>query len=312
MVVDLRRERILDAADVPATLSRLLRGLEQQGNPWGLARAERARWVASLGLPTLAEGESCEVLLWLGCMGSYDERARQTVLALVRLLRSAGVSVATLGAEEGCCGDPARRSGNEYLWHKLAEQNVATLGTRRFTRLVSLCPHCVNTLRNEYVELGLALPAVHATVYLDELLVAGRLRLEAPPQEPLRLTYHDPCYLGRGNGFYAAPRRLLAALPHAQLVELRQHGRAALCCGGGGGQMWLGDEGLAHLEIPRAQEVLRSGSAVCATACPYCTAMLTNGLAEAQPPVAVRDVVELLADCLPQNPAAATRGDIGA
>ena len=298
LVMDLRRERVLDAARFPSPLQNVLRGLEQQGNSWNLPRLEREHWISSLGLPILAEGESCEVLLWLGCMGRYDQRARKTVGALVRLLRGAQVAVATLGRDEDCCGDPARRTGNEYLWRKLAERNGESLRARRFERLVSLCPHCINTMANEYGDLGLSLPAVHATTYLEELLDAGRLPLRSAPAQTLRLTYHDPCYLGRGNGIYSPARKLISALPGVQLAELGQHGREALCCGGGGGQMWLGSEGQPHLEAARVQEVLRSGSAVCATACPYCATMLSDGLANLQADIAVCDVVELLADHL--------------
>ncbi len=304
MVMDLRRERVLDAARFPPALQNVFRGLEQQGNPWNRPRAERERWASSLGLPVLAEGASCEVLVWLGCMGSYDERSRSAAVALVRLLRSAGVEAASLGADESCCGDPARRSGNEYLWSKLAEKNIASLRARRFARLVSLCPHCVNTLANEYGDLGLSLPAMHATTYLAELLDAGRLTLGSAPAGTLRLTYHDPCYLGRGNGAYAPARKLIAALPNVQLVELHPHHRDALCCGGGGGQMWLAGEDQMHLEAMRTQDVLRSHSNACATACPYCASMLSAGLADAQSDVVVRDVVEFLADSLPQIPAA--------
>ena len=311
MILDLRRERVLEVATFPQPLHRVFTGLERRGNPWGLDAKERAAWLDSLGLAQLAPGESCQVLLWLGCMGSYDERARRAVRALVRLLQKADVDVATLGIEEGCCGDTARRAGNEHLWREAALANIAVLGTRRVGRIVSLCPHCVNTLANEYGALGANLDVAHASAFLAELVYQGKLSLDTTRSrdDGRRIAYHDPCYLGRGNGQFEAARQLIAVLPGVKLVELDHHGRDALCCGAGGGQMWLDEPGKPSLGALRAGEIAEAAVTVCATACPYCASMLSDSLAamDREESVEVRDLVELLADlCPPQHAGALT------
>ena len=295
MVIDLRRERVLEAATFPSPLAEVFRALERRGNPWGLSTA------TAPDLPVRGDGEHCEVLLWLGCMGRQDARARRAARAMVAVLQECGVSVATLGDREECCGDPARRLGNEHLWRELAEKRRAVLSAGGYGRIVSLCPHCVNALANEYADLGTPLAASHATVYLAELAQQGRLALPAAQTEdglPARtVTYHDPCYLARGLGQAGAARELLALLPGMALQELARHGDAALCCGAGGGQMWLESEA-ARLEEPRVAEIARLGAGTCATACPYCATMLGDGLQRAGDGTMVRDVVELLAEAL--------------
>ena len=301
VILDLRRERVLDAASYPRSLQQVFSGLGRRGNPWGLPREERLTWVESLGLRVVAPGESCDVLLWLGCMGAYDEGARSGVRALVRVLNNAGVDLGTLGADEGCCGDPARRVGNEALWREVAEANLVALSARNIGRIVSLCPHCTNALAHEYVDLGGWPHAIHATVLLWELLREGRLPLQsmALRGDRQRVTYHDPCYLGRGNGNYRAARALISSLPNVELVEMPHHKRDAICCGAGGGQMWLDEPGKPPLTGVRASEVAEAGVKVCATACPYCASILSDAFAGAGHRIEVRDVVELIADALP-------------
>jgi len=303
LVLSLRQERVLDAGKPPSLASNLFRNLEQRGNPWGLPRRERRRWSASLGLPLLNPGESWEgkVLLWVGCMGTFDEQARRAVRAFIRLARAAGVELAVL-AEEGCCGDPARRLGNERLWYELAQENIATLQAARPEHIVSLCPHCVNALANEYTFLGADLPAIHASTFLAKLLQEGRLPINQKVWAGQRATYHDPCYLGRGNTVLAPPRELMAALG-INLLEPKHHGNEALCCGAGGGQMWLGSKSLG---TPLAQEIIQTEARTCLTACPYCAKMLTEELSQTvdEPSLSmpVLDLVEALAQALPDNP----------
>lgn len=290
MVIDLRRERVLDAARFPQPLRDVMDGLARRGNPWGLARAERDEWLASRqgpngDLPTLAPGGETDVLLWLGCMGGYDARAREAVNALAGLLRGAGIDLAILGPDEACCGDPARRAGNEALWRELAEHNLAALATRRYQRIVTLCPHCANTLGNEYADVGAHLPVSHAAPFLASLLREGRLApaLGADGHEPvregrpLRVTLHDPCYLARGMGDTISARALLKALPDVDLVELPRHGRDALCCGAGGGRMWLEGPDEPPLGEARLTELAAAGVDLCVTACPYCRTMIADG-----------------------------------
>ncbi len=302
MIVDLRRERVLDAAAMPAPLADVYRNLDRRGNPWG--QTEEGAVAGSLGLPVLGEGEACEVLVWMGCMGRHDPRAQAALRALVAVLRHTGVQAATLGGAERCCGDAARRTGNEYLWGTLAEGTADTLRARQFERLVSLCPHCVHQFAHEYGDLGVDLPAQHATAYLAELVRDGRLALPpatGPDAAERRVTYHDPCYLARALGEVQAARELLAWVPGAALEELPRHGRETRCCGAGGGQMWLPGES-APLEADRVAEVAASGAwaagGALATACPYCATMLGDGLTPSGEGQRVYDVVELVAAAL--------------
>lgn len=294
LLVNIRRERVLEAASFPAPLRSLFDNLERHGNPWGLPNGERAAMAEAMGLPVLAPGGETDVLLWLGCMAAHDARGKQAVKALARLLEAGGVRAATLGKEEACCGDPLRRAGSEYLWRERAQANLRVLGARRFGQLVSLCPHCVNALGNEYAELGGPIAATHATQFVSSLLRSGRLALATPSGEPRRVTFHDPCYLGRGAGQYQAARELLAAIPGVQFVEMPRHGRDALCCGGGGGRMWLDSPQEERLSAQRADEAARTAP-VCTTACPFCATMLASDPRAIAAGLQVSDVVQLLA-----------------
>jgi len=304
VIVDLRRERVLEAASFPASLQGMFRGLERRGNPWNLPPQPTALDQEGLGLRVLREGESCDVLLWIGCMGRYDHHAAKTVQRFADILRLVGVDVATLGDAQICCGDPARRAGNEYLWRQLARKTLNTLNKRSFGSIVGLCPHCINTLANEYGDLGAHLNAIHATTFLALLLKENRLPRLASDQSfaPQTVTYHDPCYLGRGNEEYEAARTLLAALPGVALQELARHGREARCCGAGGAQMWIDDAGKPELGQASAIEIESAldsaGVSMCVTACPYCTRMLADQLARHGAKTEIVDLVDLVADRL--------------
>lgn len=289
VLLEMRRERVLAAGEFPSSLQSVSRHLEQSGNPWGARAAQRL----PLTVPLLPPSGETDILLWLGCHAAFDERRHAAARALCRILDAAQVSYATLGEEELCCGDPARRMGNERVWQLLAAENIARLQRRRFRRLVTLCPHCYNTLRHEYGALGGDFVVEHATVTVAALLDAGRIALRGKG-DVRAVTYHDPCYLGRANGIYDAPRRLLAALPGLRLVELNRARRDARCCGGGGGQLWLERPPGERVSRLRAADVLASGAELCATACPYCATMLEEALAAAS----VRDIIELVADNL--------------
>ncbi len=289
VLLEMRRERVLAAGEFPASLQSVSRHLEQRGNPWGANVAQRL----PLAAPLLPPGGETDVLLWLGCHAAFDARRHAAARALCRILDAAQVSYATLGEEELCCGDPARRMGNERVWQLLAAENIARLRERRFRRLVTLCPHCYNTLRHEYGALGADFVVEHATVAVAALLDAGRIALRSRG-DVQTVTYHDPCYLGRANGIYDAPRRLLAALPGSRLVEMESARRDARCCGGGGGQLWLERPPEERVSRLRAADVRASSAEMCATACPYCATMLEEALAAAS----VRDIIELVADSL--------------
>ena len=253
-------------------------------------------------VPTMAEmahrGERPEILLWIGCAGSFDERYKKVIRALVRVLNAAAVKFAVLGPEESCTGDPARRAGNEFLFQMQALSNIQVFGMYGVTRIVTACPHCFNTLKNEYPELGGVYEVWHHTQFLLRLIRDGRLmpgRTDAVAGR--KITYHDSCYLGRANGEYAAPRALIGML-EAKVVEMERHGPNGLCCGAGGAQMFKEPEpGRVDINIERSGEALRTGAGIVACACPFCMTMLSDGIKNNQrgDEVVVLDVVELIA-----------------
>lgn len=255
----------------------------------------------SLHIPTLAElhaaGQQPEVIFWVGCAGSFDARAQKVSAAFAEILSTAGVSFAILGQEEQCSGDPARRAGNEFLFQMLAAQNIETLNMYGVKRIVTTCPHCFNTLKNDYPALGGHYEVVHHTQFIQQLIAEGRIKLkEGGDFKGKRITYHDSCYVGRVNGVYEAPRAVLEALD-ADLVELKRCKSNGLCCGAGGAQMWKEEEpGAQRINIARAAEVVATDASVLAVNCPFCNTMLQDGLKalEKQESVMVYDLSELV------------------
>ena len=257
----------------------------------------------ALTVPTLAEmtarGETPEVLFWVGCAGSFDDRAKRITKAIARILTAAEVPFAVLGAEESCTGDPAKRAGNEFLFQMQAAQNIAVLNGYGVQRIVTGCPHCFNTLKNEYPELGGTYTVMHHTQFIQQLIADGRLKVaDGQPFKGRRITFHDPCYLGRGNGEYAAPRAALEALD-ADLVEMRRCKKNGLCCGAGGAQMFKdAEKGNREVNHERTDDVLETGAKVVATGCPFCNTMMTDGIknAEREADIEVKDIAELIAE----------------
>ena len=253
-------------------------------------------------IPTMAQmsaaGKMPEVLFWVGCAGSFDDRAKKITKAFVKLLQKAGVSFAVLGTEESCSGDPAKRAGNEFLFQMQAATNIETLNGYGIKKIVTACPHCFNTLKNEYPGLGGTYDVVHHTRFLRDLLKEGRIRLEGGRFKGKRITYHDPCYLGRANGIYEAPRDLIRRLD-AELVEMKSCKQRGLCCGAGGAQMFKEpEEGDKDINIERTEQALNTQPEVVAAACPFCNTMLSDGVKnkEREAEVKVLDLAELLAD----------------
>ncbi len=294
-LVDMRRYLVLSESRFPAELQAPFRNLENAGCPWPVGPQARGAWAGERGLPLWSAVSGAEYLWWVGCNAAADERNGRVAAALARLPRAAGVSFAVLGADESCCGDPARRLGNEYLYQLLAQANVETLHGLGVKKILVHCPHCYNTLKNEYPQFGGNFQVVHTSELLGQLLVEGRLPMKSG--DGGTLAYHDPCYLGRHNGLYEEPRRVLAAAGVA-VIELRRQRQKSFCCGGGGGRSWLEERTGQRINQARAREVAASGAPAVAVACPYCLSMLTNGLADlglADPPRVV-DVVEVLAE----------------
>jgi len=246
----------------------------------------------------MAKGESPDILFWVGCSGSYDQRAQKITRAFATILTKVGVSFAILGKEELCTGDPARRAGNEFLFQMMAYQNIQVLNNYGVKKIVATCPHCFNILSNEYPELGGRYEVIHHTVFLQQLIDEGKIRLkEGAPYKGKRITFHDSCYLGRANDIYEAPRKVLEAL-EAELVEMKRCRSKGLCCGAGGAQMFKEEEkGQTRVNFERSGEALGTGAGVVAVACPFCNTMLTDGVkhAEKDEAVKVMDVAELVA-----------------
>lgn len=292
-IVDLRRV-LVEAGELQRPTTRALESLQGKGNPWDYAPGERARWAEQHGIRVLRAGEPCETIYWVGCAGAFDEQARKITEAVAKLLQRAGVDFGILGAREGCNGDVARRLGEEALFRSLAQRNAATIRAHQPKRLLTHCPHCLNTFAKEY-ELG-GIELVHHATFLEQLVAAGRLPLTRGGAQ--RVTFHDPCYLGRYNGIYDAPRLALGAIPELQLEEMGRARQRSFCCGGGGGQVLLNvpiGERIPNLRFAEA-EALRVD--VIATACPFCKIMLAPVPAERQAErrIAVKDVAELLAE----------------
>lgn len=250
-----------------------------------------------------AEGKEPEILFWVGCAGSFDDRAQKVTKAFTEILQAAEIEFAILGNEEQCTGDPARRAGNEFIFQMVALQNVATLNMYNVKKIVTACPHCFNTLKNEYPALGGNYEVVHHTQLLQQLINEGRIKLqEGGSFKGKRITYHDSCYLGRVNGIYEAPRATLEALD-GQLVEMKRSKTKGLCCGAGGAQMWKEDEpGDKRINVDRAEEALETGAEVIAVNCPFCLTMMSDGVKakEKQESVMVYDLSELIVQDLRQ------------
>jgi Fe-S oxidoreductase len=290
-IVDLRRSRLMVDAAFPAEAEPMLRDVERASNPWGKPQTERAAWAAELGVRVLEPGDPApEYLYWVGCAASFDERAKKSAESTAKLLQKAGVDFAILGPREGCTGDPARRMGNEYVFQAAAEQNVATLNGQGVTKIVASCPHCFNTLANEYGDFGGNYEVMHHTELLAELVDEGRL---APAGGAGTITYHDSCYLARHNDVRMEPRKLLNVI--GQPVEMQRSGKQTFCCGAGGAHMWMEERG-SQINVERAREAAETGAETLAVACPFCTVMLDDGVRENGSELRVADVATLLAE----------------
>ncbi len=300
-IVQMRRNLVVIRGEFPAELSKPFEGMEVNGNPWNLSRMDRSSWAEGLDIKTAADHPQAEVLFWVGCAASYDDRAKKIARATAQLLTAAGVDFAILGEEETCTGDPARRAGNEYLFSMLAETNAATLNGYReqggVKQVITTCPHCFNTLKNEYPDFGARLEVVHHTDYL--LGLVAEKKLEPRRSVKAKVAYHDSCYLGRYNDIYDSPRELLRRIDGVELVEVDHWNRnKGLCCGAGGAQMWMEEQNQNRVNVKRTKQLLDTGAQTIASACPFCMTMLTDGLKAESKDDTVRnlDVVELLAE----------------
>ena len=299
-ILDMRRYLTLMESEFPSELGRAFVAMENQSNPWGMSQQSRAAWTAELDFKVPVFGEDgrteAEYLWFVGCAGSFDDRNTAVSVALARLLHRAGIDFAILGPGELCNGDPARRAGNELVFQQLALQNITTFEEMGVRRIITQCPHCFNTLANEYPQLGGDYEVVHHSQLLAELVTQGRIGLDNGPSR--RVAYHDPCYLGRHNDIYLAPRRVVGGAGH-QVVEMPRHGTRALCCGAGGSRFWMEEHTGKKVNIERTEEALATDAEEIAVACPFCYVMIDDGVKElGRDDVAVRDIAMLLADRL--------------
>lgn len=292
-IVDMRRNLVMAESRFPQEAGTLLRNLENSSNPWGQAQSQRAAWAEGLGVRVLEDGRAPEYLYWVGCAGSFDDRARKITQAVARVLQKAAVPFAILGPRELCNGDPARRLGNEYLFQQLARQNVDTLNASGIRKIVVNCPHCFNTIRNEYPDLGGRYEVIHHTELFARLMREGRLK----PTEELDelLTYHDPCYLGRHNGVYDEPREVLNRLPGVRTTEMPRHAERGFCCGAGGARMWMEERLGKRVNMERTDEAVATGATTMAVACPFCLIMLDDGAKAKGAELDVLDVAQVVA-----------------
>lgn len=294
-IVDMRRNLVMGESRFPAEAGAMLRNLENAGNPWGMPQSTKADWADGLGVRLLDEGQQApEYLYWVGCAGSFDDRAKKISEAVVSLLQKAGVPFAILGPRENCTGDPARRIGNEFLFETLAAQNVETLNAANVRKVIANCPHCFNTLANEYPDYGGNWEVIHHTQLLDTLVSEGHL---TPTKEVNELiSYHDPCYLGRHNDVYEEPRRVLDKIPGVTTVEMPRHKERGMCCGAGGARMWLEEHEGKRINLERMDEACATGCSTVGVACPYCLVMLDDGAKAKGSEVRVADVAQVVAE----------------
>jgi len=305
-IVDMRRNLVLMESRFPEEAARVFKGMETQGNPWGMGSNRRAEWCADLDVPVAAALDpealkGFEYLFFVGCAGSFDERQKKVSRALVKILKSAGVTFCVLGEEETCNGDSARRLGNEYLFQALAQQNVETLNRYAIKKIITQCPHCFNTLGNEYPQFGGHFQVLHHSEVIAKLVADGRLRpgeaqLDAP------VTYHDSCYLARHNGISEAPRQALVSLG-IEVREMERNRTETFCCGAGGGRMWLEETLGQRINQNRVDEAAKTlgGRGTIATSCPFCLTMIKDGIGETGRSEAMeaKDIAELIAQSIP-------------
>lgn len=297
-IVDMRRHLVQEESRFPVELTRTFKGMENQGNPWGVDAGQRAAWAEGLDVPRMAEHPDAEYLFFVGCAGSFDERNKRTTIALAKILKKAGVNFAILGEEEPCNGETARRIGNEYLFQAMAQAAVDILNGYKVKKIITNCPHCFNTLKNESPQFGGHYEVIHATELVTQLIAAGKIQFKGDGAQAV--TFHDSCYLGRYNDVFDAPRDILKRIPGVNIREMERNRKFGMCCGAGGGRMWMEEEPTKRVNIRRVEQALETNPDVVAVACPFCMTMIDDGLKSknVEEQVKALDVMELVADAM--------------
>jgi Fe-S oxidoreductase len=294
-IVDLRRNLVMEQAVLPETAEGALRSIEDRGHPWRGTTLSRTGWAEGLGLKALADDQDVDILFWVGCTEALEERSTRVAQAVARLLKAAGVNFGILGAEESCCGEPARRLGNEYLFQMQAAKNIEILKKYGVKRIVTACPHGYNIIKNEYPQFGGNFEVIHHTELIYQLLKEGRLKIAKGRGE--LVTYHDACYLGRYNNIYQPPRQIIKAIPDIRLKEMERNRKRGFCCGGGGGHMWLEEREGRRINEMRTEQAMETKAQTVITACPFCLQMFDDGIKAkaAEEQLKVTDIAELIA-----------------
>ncbi len=293
-IVGMRRNLAMMEANFSPELQTTFSNLETNSTPWAFSSAERADWAEGLDVPTAADKSDFDILFWVGCAGSYDDRAKKISVAFSKLMQKAGINFAILGTEEACNGDVARRAGNEYLANMLITMNMETLTRYDVKKIVTICPHCFNTFKNEYTDFGANFEVVHHTEFLNQLIKDGKLNLKADSK--MDIAYHDSCYLGRYNDIYDEPRNVITSVPGLNIIEPERSHDRGLCCGAGGGQMFMEETEGKRVNIERTEELLSTGASTIASNCPFCMTMISDGVKtkDKDEEVRVLDIAEIL------------------
>ena len=293
-IIAMRQGQTLIAEAYPKELNPSLKGLERNGNPWGIGYDKRADWADGLDVKIMADDPDVDYLLWVGCAGSFDDRSKKVSISLVKILQKAGISFAMLGVEEKCTGDFARRVGNEMLFQMMAEENIATLNAYKVKKIITACPHCLNSLKHDYPQMGGNYEVIHHAEFIDGLVQAGKINLKQSLDGGL--TYHDPCYLGRYNNIYDQPRSILRSVAKGGVKELDRHGRESFCCGAGGGRMWMEETIGKRINLARSEEIVDCGVSNVAVGCPFCLTMIEDGMKELgrEEEIQTMDIAELV------------------
>lgn len=275
--IEMRRNLVLMESNFPQEVQAVFRNMENNSNPWGVGAHTRGDWAKELNVKLASGGETFDILLYVGCAGAFDDRYKKVAEAVVKILQAAGVNFAILGAEEGCCGDSARRIGNEYLYETLVQNNLTAMKSYSVKKILALCPHCMNSLKNEYPQHGAAFEVIHHSEFILDLITAGRIQLKKA-SAPMRVSYHDSCFLGRYNEIYDQPRKVLESIKGITLTEMDRSFDRSFCCGAGGGRMWMEEHHGKRINEMRTDQALEKNPDAIATACPYCLTMLFDGL----------------------------------
>ena len=299
-IVDMRRYMTMTEGEIAPELQLTLQNLETHSNPWGISNDNRGDWAKGLGVTTMAEKSDVEYLFWVGCSGSFDETYKKTTQSIAKILQKSGTTFSILGKEEKCNGDTARRVGNEYLANMQIAENIETFKRYKVKKVITGCPHCFNTIKNEYPDFGYQTEVVHHSEVISELVASGKISTKDVPAESKNVTYHDSCYLGRHNQIYQEPRLALEKVIQAPLKEMPRTKENGFCCGAGGGRMWMEEHIGERINVNRAKEAIATGASVIATACPFCKTMMGDGVKTngAESTVQVKDIAEIVAEAM--------------